>query len=68
MFLCSLYIVRKYIIYLYKLLKQVENQSFFNLFWSVSQELKIKFIVIDHVHILYLSCNVKKSKITAKFY
>ena len=36
------------------------------LFCPVSQQVQINFVFIDHVRILCLSCNVKKSKTTTK--
>jgi hypothetical protein len=49
------YIVGKYKIYLYLLLEHVEKR------------VQINFIFNDNVHILCLSCNIKKSKRPAKF-
>ena len=31
-------------------------------FWPVLQQVQINFILTDNVHLLYLSCNVYKSK------
>ena len=50
-----LYIVGKYKIYLHELYKQV-----------VSQRVQINFIFSDNIRILCLSCNIKRSKTTAK--
>ena len=54
------YIVGKYKIYLYELQKQAEQRAFGELFRSVSQRVQMNFIFYDNVHILCLSCNVKK--------
>ena len=54
------YIVGKYKIYLYELQKQAVQRVFGELFRSVSQRVQMNFISNDNVHILCLSCNVKK--------
>ena len=51
-------IVGKYIIYLYKLYKQIEKRTFVELFLSVSQRVQINFIFNDDVRMLCLSCNI----------
>ena len=61
------YCQKKYIIYLYELLTQVENRAFAKLDWSVLQPVLINFSFTDNTHTLCLSCNAKKSKSTAKF-
>ena len=50
-----MYIVGKYIIYLYKL------------FYPVLQRVQINLIFNDNVRIMCLSCNIKKSKTSTKF-
>jgi len=40
--------------------------TFDELFYPVSQRVQRNFIFADNVRVLYLSCTVKKSKITAK--
>ena len=60
------YIVGKYKIHFNELKKQVEKGAFGELFYSVSQRVQINVIFIDNVPILCLSCNIKKSKTTAK--
>ena len=54
----------KYIFYLYELQKQVESE----LFCPVLQRVQMNYIFFDNVRILYLFCNVKKPKTTAKQY
>ena len=58
------YIVDKYIIYFYELQKQ-EKSEVRRAFVAVSQRFQINVIFTDHVHILCLSCKVKKFKTTA---
>ena len=62
-----MYIEGRYIIYLYELWKQVEKRAFGELFCPVSQLEQINLIFSNNVRKLCLSCNVKKSKITARF-
>ena len=50
------YIVDKNKTYLYK----VEKRTFGELFCSVSQRVQMNLIFSDNIHILCLSCNVKK--------
>ena len=57
------YIVVKYIVYLSEL---YQRRVFGLLFCPVSQRVQMEFIFFDNVSILCLSCNVKKSKTTAK--
>ena len=59
-----MYIIRKYIIYLYELYEQVEKRAF----GEVSQRLQNNFIFNDNVLILCLLCNEKKSKTPAKWH
>ena len=60
-----MYIIRKYIIYLYELYEQVEKRAF----GEVSQRLQNNFIFNDNVLIfLCLSSNMKKSKTPAKWH
>ena len=49
-----------------ELKKQVEKGAFDELLYSVLQRVQINFIFIDDVRILCLSCNIKRSKTTAK--
>ena len=59
-----MYIVGKYLIYLYELYKQVEQRVFGDLFWFVSQRVQISFTLIDNVRIFCLFC--KNFKTTDK--
>jgi hypothetical protein len=61
-----MYVVGKCIIYLYKISKQLQKRTFGKFFNPVSQRVQMNFIFSDNVHILCLSCNVKKLKSTAK--
>jgi hypothetical protein len=51
---------------LYKISKQLQKRTFGKFFNPVSQRVQMNFIFSDNVHILCLSCNVKKLKSTAK--
>jgi len=47
-------------------IRNVLNRGFGELFCPVSQRVQMNLMFPDNVHILYLSCNIKKPKTTAK--
>ena len=54
---------------LYKYCQQmVRKESLWQAFLAFSQQVQMNYTFTDYVHILCPSCNLKKSKTTAKFY
>ena len=53
---------KKYIYIKFICTKCVEKRAFGEIFLPVLEQVQINFIFIDNVHILCVSCNVKKSK------